>query len=88
MSQLVQNEPYIAENCLLAYFDIKDLSRLHQVNKICNAYLSPGDEYCPQFANVFEKYTGEVFDESLDWKEQIKFVQESTESFSQVMITA
>ena len=88
LSQLVKNEPYIAENYLLAYLDIKDLCQLYQINKACHAYLSPSDEYCPQFANVFEKYTGEVFDESLDWKEQIKFVQESTESFPQVMITA
>ena len=74
LSQLAQNEPFIAENYLLAYLDIRDLCQLHQVNKACHTYLSPSDEYCPQFANVFEKYTGEVFDESIDWKEQIKNV--------------
>ena len=74
LSQMVQNEPYIAENCLLAYLDIKDLGRLHQVNTTLHAYLSPSDPYCPQFAKVFAQYTGEVFDPSLDWKSQIKFV--------------
>ena len=88
VSRLLHYEPYIAEKFILPFLNLEDFSHLHQLNKVSNAMLSPSEPYCPIFASIFEKYTGEVFDESLDWKEQIKFVQESTESFSQVMITA
>ena len=88
MSKIVHDDPYVAENFLLPFLDIHDIGHLNQLNKISNAYLNPSDEYCPQFAGVFEKYTGEVFDDSLDWKAKIKNEQEETESFPKVMTLA
>ena len=73
MSKIVHYDPYVAENFLLPFLDIHDIGHLNQLNKTSNAYLNPSDPYCPSFAGVFEKYTGEVFDDSLDWKAKIKY---------------
>ena len=67
MSKILNGEPYVAENFILPYLSIHDIGKLSRVSKACNTYLDPRDEYCPIFADVFAKYTGKIFDESLDW---------------------
>ena len=81
----MQDEPYIAENHLLAYFETNDLCNLYQINNKCHAYLRPDHEYCPQYASVFAQYKPNVFDESRDWMQEIQETQEKTESFFKIM---